>query len=196
MASEVALPAFLSSASASFSTLTALVLLQEVQYYFYEDGCTQWKHTLGQSNIPNNPQFQAKWDRPLYLQRQKKLLDSAPTDMERARLLCITSEHASDWLYAIPSSNLGLKLTDSFLGVICALHLASPICQHHICICGVEIDSLGRQGLNCKNQIGQHPRHSHVNDLVKRALSSAEIPSGLEPPGLSRQDGKRPDGLS
>ena len=55
---------------------------------------------------------------------------------------------------------------------------------------------MGRHGLSCKNQIGRHPRHSQVNDIVKRALSTAEYPSRLEPPGLSRKDGKRPDGLT
>jgi hypothetical protein len=39
-------------------------------------------------------------------------------------------------------------------------------------------------------------RHNAVNDLIKRALASAEIPSLLEPNSLSRDDGKRPDGLT
>ena len=55
---------------------------------------------------------------------------------------------------------------------------------------------MGRHGLSCKLQVGRHPRHSQVNDIVKRALSSAEFPSRLEPSGLSRKDGKRPDGLT
>ena len=55
---------------------------------------------------------------------------------------------------------------------------------------------MGRHGLICKNQVGRNPRHSHVNDLVKRALASAELPSRLEPQGLSRKDGKRPDGMT
>ena len=39
-------------------------------------------------------------------------------------------------------------------------------------------------------------RHSALNDLVKRSLASAEIPSRLEPSSLSRSDGKRPDGIT
>ena len=39
-------------------------------------------------------------------------------------------------------------------------------------------------------------RHNALNDLVKRARTSAEIPSRLEPSSLSRSDGKRPDGLT
>ena len=50
--------------------------------------------------------------------------------------------------------------------------------------------------MSCKNAKGTHPRHSHVNDLIKRALASAGTPSVLEPPGLSTTDGKRPDGLT
>jgi len=35
-----------------------------------------------------------------------------------------------------------------------------------------------------------------LNDLVARALSTADIPSSKEPQGLCRSDGKRPDGLT
>ena len=35
-----------------------------------------------------------------------------------------------------------------------------------------------------------------VNDIIHRTLSSAGIPSRLEPPGLSKSDGKRPDGVT
>ena len=58
------------------------------------------------------------------------------------------------------------------------------------------VDPLGRHGLSCKLQIGRHPRHSQVNDIVKRALGLAEIPARREPTGLCRKDGKRPDGLT
>ena len=34
-----------------------------------------------------------------------------------------------------------------------------------------------------------------VNDIVWRAVTPADIPAIMEPPGLARMDGKRPDGL-
>ena len=40
-------------------------------------------------------------------------------------------------------------------------------------------------------------RHSHVNNLIKRALeSSAHVPTILELQGVSCSDGKRPDEMS
>jgi len=46
----------------------------------------------------------------------------------------------------------------------------------------------------CK-QAGRTARHQAVNELVARAFVSAGIPVTKEPNGLSRSDGKRPDGL-
>ena len=121
---------------------------------------------------------------------------SAPTPKEKARLLAVSSENALDFLYAVPISSLGLKLADSNLRIACALRLGSIICQQHTCPCGVEVDPLGRHGLLCKLQVGRHLRHSQINDIVKRALTTADYPSRLEPTGLCRKDGKRPDGLT
>ena len=198
LASEVALPAYLSSVSSSKTIVKSLVphLLKEDQNTFYEQGIQAWKILANTENIPDNPLFQSEWDSPLYNIRHRKLIDSASTKQETARLLAVSSENASDFLYALPVSSLGLKLPDSTLRIACALRLGSQICQPHKCPCGVDVDSLGRHGLLCKLQIGRHPRHSQINDIVKRALTSAEFPSRLEPAGLCRKDGKRPDGLT
>ncbi|KAJ4447838.1 hypothetical protein ANN_09846 [Periplaneta americana] len=39
-------------------------------------------------------------------------------------------------------------------------------------------------------------KHSTINDIIKRALTSSGIPAILEPTGINRTDGKRPDGLT
>src|SRR5664279_2149834 len=39
-------------------------------------------------------------------------------------------------------------------------------------------------------------RHHHLNEIIARAMSAANIPATKEPVGLLRSDGKRPDGLT
>ena len=58
------------------------------------------------------------------------------------------------------------------------------------------MDSLELHGLSCKFSAGRHPRHTALNDVVKRSLRSAGVPSVLEPVGVDRGDGKRPDGIT
>ena len=54
--------------------------------------------------------------------------------------------------------------------------------------------SRGHHGLSCKRADGRHPRHSQANIIIKEALGSAHISATREPKGLSRVDGKSPDG--
>ena len=57
------------------------------------------------------------------------------------------------------------------------------------------MDSRGLHGSSCKYSAGGFPRHSAMNDVIKRALQKAGLPSVLEPPGLDGGDGSRPDGI-
>ena len=76
------------------------------------------------------------------------------------------------------------------------LRLGSAICETHTCPCGATVDSLGQHVLSCRKHPGRARRHAQINDLIHRALIRAEIPSSKKPLGLSRDDGKRPDGLT
>ena len=51
-------------------------------------------------------------------------------------------------------------------------------------------------GLSCCFSKGRHTRHAAINDILKRSLDSAKIPSLLDPVDLYRRDGKRPDGAN
>src|ERR1043165_3836475 len=42
----------------------------------------------------------------------------------------------------------------------------------------------------------RHQRHGMINDVIWRAFTRAKIPAIKEPNGLSRSDGKRPDGVT
>ena len=77
------------------------------------------------------------------------------------------------------------------------LRLGLPLCQSHTCQhCGAEVSQFATHGLSCRKSAGRHHRHSAVNDIIYRALVAAHVPSRLEPSGLYRSDGKRPDGVS
>ena len=124
-------------------------------------------------------------------------MDNAPDTRSRARLLAVTTKESSAWLNVLFISSLGLRMDDESIRVAVGLRLGTPLCQPHSCnLCGAEVDHLATHGLSCHRSTGRHPRHSALNDIIHRALAAAKIPSRLEPSGLYRSDGKRPDGAS
>ena len=74
-------------------------------------------------------------------------------------------------------------MDDNTVRVAVGLRLGSPLCRPHLCHhCGIAV---GLHGLSCKKSEGRHCCHSSINDILHRALSSAQVPSRLEPSGLS-----------
>ena len=51
-------------------------------------------------------------------------------------------------------------------------------------------------GRSCKSRCGRVSRHQMLNNIIHRSLASANISSRLEPSGLYRADGNRPDGVT
>src|SRR6201995_310620 len=90
----------------------------------------------------------------------------------------------------------GLRLDDESIRVVVGLRLGVNLCEPHPCPCVSLVDSRGMHGLACKRSSGRIARHHHLNDLICRGLTQACIPSCKEPSGLSRTDGKRPDGMT
>ena len=58
------------------------------------------------------------------------------------------------------------------------------------------MDESGTHGLSCRKSQGRIPCHYGLNHLIQKALVSAQVPVTLEPRGLYRSDGRRPDSLS
>ena len=96
-----------------------------------------------------------------------------------------------------PMSALGLRMDDNMVRVAVGLRLGVSLCQPHQCHqCGTEVDHLGLHGLSCRMSQGRHSRHAAVNELIRRALASAKVPSHLVPSGASCANGKGPDGAT
>ena len=124
--------------------------------------------------------------------------DQLTTDLDVEnvkRLNAYQDPFSSDWLNVVPSKNLGLKLTDQQLRISLSFRLGAKICEKHTCRCGKLVEENRHHGLSCARSAGRFSRHHNLNILVKQALSSIKVPSILEPNGLTRSDGKRPDGI-
>ncbi|CAH1116451.1 unnamed protein product [Phaedon cochleariae] len=146
---------------------------------------------------PDNECSQKSWDLPLIDLSSKHLLDSAKNSpFEEARLKAVSTKESGAWLNALPVAFLGTLLDDESFRISVGLRLGCSICTTHKCRCGSTVNEKGVHGLSCKFSAGRFPRHSTVNDLIRRALTTSDIPAILEPLGISRDDGKRPDGMS
>ena len=190
-ASDLALPAFISS-TASVEKAVAKVLGVSVAADPPRDRALQ---LVGPA--PGNPTSQKEWDLALSRARYDNLINDATDARRKVRLLAAAAPHSGAWLNALPSSSLGLKLTDEQARISVAVRIGAPLCQPHNCQgCDAPVDRLGTHGLGCRKSAGRHARHSTVNGIIKRSLVSAGVPSVLEPTGVSRSDGKRPDGMT
>ena len=124
----------------------------------------------------------------------------SPQPMTFPRDACLHTSQRQEsgaWLSAPPVSSLGLRMDDETVRIAVGLRLGTRLCTPHQCVlCGDHVDSSGTHSLHCRRSAGRHPRHTHLNDLIKRSLASIDVPSILEPPGICRSDGKRVDGVS
>ena len=113
-----------------------------------------------------------------------------------ARLLAARDGLSGDWQRAYPISSCGLRVVNDIIRIAAGLRLGCILCKPHKCGCGAPVDGCGTHGLSCRRSAGRASRHSMVNDIIHRALTSCDTPSVREPDGMFRSDEKRPDGVT
>ena len=128
------------------------------------------------SSFLGNPIVQAAWVMQYAKLKHEKLISSSTSDLEKAGLLAVSSKQTFSWLNDTPKASLGLKMNRSQLRISCALRLGSPLWISHTCVCGTRVDQSGVHGLSCRKCAGRFSQHAQINDIIKRALSSAHIP--------------------
>ena len=116
--------------------------------------------------------------------------------MDTTRLLAGTSPHSGDWLHAPPITAVGLRLSDEAIRVAVAHRLGCKACEPHTYVCGKPVDARGLHGLSCRKSAPRQQRHSHMNDIIWRAIKRAQVPAVKEPVSLTLEDNKRPDGTT
>ena len=127
---------------------------------------------------------QRAWNAPMVVRDCQTLLDNATSDIDKARLLAVKSDHGSEWIFALPISACGLRISNEAVRIAIGLRLGLNICEPHSCPCDLVADSKGINGLSCKRSAGRSIRHQKINDLFWRALRRADTPSIKEPSGL------------
>ena len=89
-------------------------------------------------------------------------------------------------------------MADEAVRVAVALRIGCSVCIAHTCRCGAIADAQGLHGLVCKHAPSKNHKppgiRLSINDVI--VVTSAGIPVTKEPVGLTRLDGKRPDGLT
>ena len=125
------------------------------------------------------------------------ILDNSHYPIRKARLLAASSKESGVWLNVTPVTSLGLRLDNTAVRIAMGLCLGLQLCRPNTCQhCGAQVTEFTTHGLSCRKSAGRHFRHAALNDIIHRALSAAHIPSHLEPSGLARADGERPDGIT
>jgi hypothetical protein len=75
--------------------------------------------------------------------------------------------------------------------------LGCNLCTPHICKCNAKVDKIDIHGLSCSKSSDRFFKHTEIYSIIiNRSLTSIHGNSTLEPNGLSRDDGKRPDGIT
>jgi len=195
----VALPSFLAS---THGALPLLAKLLPAELLASDSTTTEaeeaWVQRTGVEPPPVTKRtVQQEWDEPMMVEVRTRLLSTASSAEDKARLLASDQPEAGAWLGALPSPQLGTWLPDESFRVTMALRVGAPMCHEHKCGgCGAPVTAKGLHGLACKKSAGRHMRHSDANDVLSRALTSANVCNIREPIGCFRSDGKRPDGLT
>ena len=201
-AAQLAPSAFLASA-AGCSGIVSLILHTNINiasqpWPEIEAAMILWREGHGITPPPTPLSYQQRlWDAQRIAVSMETLLKKASDSLSRARLLSTTNPESGAWLNALPVPSLGLCLEDETICIAVGLRLDLDLCEpHECCNCGTEVNRRGLHGLSCRHSRGRHHRHAELNNIIHRAMTSANIPSRLEPTGMTRDDGKRPDGAT
>ena len=192
-ASVLALPAFLASAFGASDFLTT-IFSETFEDVLFTKALEKWLSLTNEQESPLDG-TQKNWTKPVYVKTAQDLISRK--DDKRSKVFnAHQRKFGSQWLNVVPCKNLGLKLDDQQLRISIGLRLCANICVAHTCNCGKRFERDALHGLSCTKSAGRFSRHATLNSLIKQTLGSLALPSMLEPRGLYRTDGKRPDGVT
>ena len=194
---DIALPSFLASMNSVGELVETIIsriniadtneLAEAVEY---------WRGASCGAPLTDDPSRQKAWDLPILKRNWENMLRVSKIRCQEPDCWPRRRGESVAWLNALPVSSLGTLLYSESFRVAIALRVGADVYIPHSCRCGGRKDSICLHGLSCKYNASRFPKHSAMNDVVKRELQKGGLPSVLEPPGLDRGDGSRPDGLT
>ena len=194
---NVSLPAYASSLSATRQLVGQILqdVFESCPTSEVDSVAERWTE-LGHELITTDKKpFQRYWSSAVHKALFHSLKAGAPPS-RLARILTAAQGHSGDWITAYPIAQVGTRLDDETLRISVALRVGLNVCLAHQCRCGATVQLDGLHPLSCRFSAGQFPRHSAINNIIKRSLDTAGLHSILEPVGLDRGDGRRPDGVT
>ena len=199
-ASHLATSAFLASADGAAVLMMQLLPaeLASTPYPERDSALSTWKIDLPEETpLPSDTKRQKSWDEPKVQLLFDTLLARCEDQVSRVRLLAAGTRESGAWLNAPPISSLGLCMSNDTVRIASGLRVGAPLCMAHMCSsCGTQVDEYGHHGLSCRFSQGRTSRHQSLNNIIHHSMASANVPSRLEPSGLYRSDGNRPDGVT
>lgn len=190
---EISLPAFLASVY-SVAGLISVIAPDAALDVITAAPRQHWCTLTNKPPPTTSMAIQRQWDTPIVEDVMEELINAASL-RDRARLLATKTKESGYWLQALPSSSLGTLLDDDAVRISVGKRLGVDLVKQHDCKCKhATVYGNGHHGLSCLHSAGRHCRHSAINELIKRALNSAQIPAKLEPQGMMRDSAMRPDG--
>lgn len=194
--SDICLPAFLSSMHGVRSLVSRILpnMDNEATPHLFNESLEHWNR-INADKLPEFPSIQKQWD-SIIVERIILECLNFETLEDNARFRALQEPESGGWLHLIPSTNIGTAMSNQDFQICVGLRLGINHFSRHKCICGSLVDGNCTHGLSCPKAKGTFPRHVEMNRIVHRALTSARHSSTLEPIGLSRDDGKRPDGVT
>ena len=120
---SLALPAFLASAVAT-SDLQPAILYRGIQVVDKE---VKWARSLWCSLTTTSTHVgplqtsQRAWDAPMVVRDCQTLMDNATSDIDKARLLAVKADHDSEWIFALPISACGLRISNEAVRIAIGL---------------------------------------------------------------------------
>ena len=104
--------------------------------------------------------------------QREGLLDRATT-ASRARLRAVAQPHAGSWLQVVPSTEMGLALSNPEFSAALALRLGTSGGRGKCPLCGYPLGLEGAHALQCRSGGDTVFRHNALRDCLSACCTSA-----------------------